>query len=71
MSYSYHIDAHPLRPHKAKFKQHRCDLCGRLIPKEAIYWSNADGSYREHTNCLDYEHEPVLPVGYNQKRKTK
>lgn len=65
-----------MKIHTAK-KPHRCDMCGRLIPIGARYWRDyqeggdcgALKDDRQHTNCLDFEAEPVLPEGYNQNRR--
>lgn len=56
-------------------KDHRCDSCGRKIPEGSRYWRRhvteeghvATGLYgfKEHSNCLEFEHEPVLPLNFN------
>lgn len=58
-----------MESHIATKKDHRCDLCGRRIPISARYFASDGGYYREHTNCLEYEREPLLKEGYNQNRK--
>jgi hypothetical protein len=55
--------------HTATRKDHRCNECGRRIPIGAKYFVENDGEIREHTNCLLFENEPLLPAGYNQNRK--
>lgn len=57
-----------MKIHVAKRKEHRCDVCCRRIPIGARYWSSDDGERREHTNCLEYEREPILAQGFNKLR---
>lgn len=57
-----------MKIHVAKKKDHRCSECGRLIPIGHKYWSNDTGEIRQHTNCLLYEDQPILPAGYNNDR---
>ena len=57
--------------HTATRKDHRCSECGRRIPIGAKYFSENGGESREHTNCLLFEHEALLPSDYNQNRKLK
>lgn len=48
-------------------KAHRCFKCLRKIPKGEKYWADkVDDTYRskEHTNCLLFEHEPILPDAF-------
>lgn len=57
-------------------KDHKCNVCDRLIPKGARYWrtdSNTSGmsnTFREHTNCLDFQSQPIV-VGLYPIRSTK
>lgn len=60
-----------MKIHTATRKDHRCDECGRKIPVGARYWSSDDGGRREHTNCLEFEDQPLLDDGYNQNRPKK
>ena len=58
-----------METHVATRKPHRCSLCCRRIPIGSRYFSAGDGEVREHTNCLDFEAEPLLVDGFNQNRK--
>ncbi|MBS1170127.1 MAG: hypothetical protein H6R01_1045 [Burkholderiaceae bacterium] len=62
-----------LKSHIAR-KEHRCDECGRKIPAGARYWrrhTEHDIDHREHTNCADFEREPVLHPEFNTNRGLK
>jgi len=53
-----------LRLQKAR-KDHKCYECGRRIPKGVKYWVKLPRSgmrvlWKEHTNCVEFEHEPVV-----------
>ena len=57
-----------METHIATRKNHRCSECGKRIPIGARYFADCDGGIREHTNCLDFENEDVLPIEYNSNR---
>lgn len=59
-----------MKIHLARRKDHRCSECGRKIPIGSKYWSNESGSIRQHTNCLLFEDQPLLPDGYNDDRSS-
>lgn len=42
-------------------KDHRCDRCDRRIPAGHKFWTDNIRGWVEHTNCLDYEKEDLLP----------
>jgi len=43
-------------------KEHRCDVCTRLIPKGTRYWRRFTEYVddKEHTNCLEFETQPKV-----------
>jgi len=60
-----------METHIANRKDHRCDECGRKIPIGARYFSKDGGDHREHSNCMDYEAQPLLEEFYNKNRSNK
>lgn len=57
-----------METHIATRKDHRCFECGKRIPIGARYFCEEGGGMRTHTNCMDFEDEDVLPIGYNWNR---
>lgn len=57
-----------METHIAKRKDHRCDTCGRRIPLNVRYFSKDSGKFKEHTNCMSFESEDILPPAYNSSR---
>lgn len=57
-----------LETHVAIHKEHACDSCGKRIPLDSRYFYEPETKFTEHTNCLEFEHEPFVDIA---KSRTK
>lgn len=56
--------------HIATRSEQRCNVCSRKIPIGARYFKEKAADYEwvmEHTNCLDFEREPIIPMWHPRK----
>lgn len=61
------IGEEAMETHIASRKEHRCDKCGRRVPIGARYFF--DNGLVEHYNCLDFEDQPILDVGFRYAKR--